>query len=378
MRTATGGLFSGCTPPVEPNLRAKVRPHRIRAQDSKGTVQVVSHRIKRGVSFYSYQEEYYIGKLDLEGCVAEAAKIGANGIEVIPEQSWNSFPNLSDAELETWHKYMAKYGTTPVAYDLFLDRKRYKDRLLTRDEGVESVVRDIKLASKLGCKVIRVIINTPAEVVEGAAPYAEEYGVKLAVEIHSPMTYDHRWVNEHLEVIHRVDNGFVGLLPDMGTFVERMPRVITERALREGATPALVDYICKVYEQQPNDLHTLAPEIAWRGGNPADLRLAGEAAWYNNLDPRVLLDHMPYIFHIQAKFYEMTDDLVEYSIPYDKIIDVLIEGGYDGYLSSEYEGNRHIQDVQEVDSIEQVRRQHEMFKRLLARMHRGFEVVGGS
>jgi hypothetical protein len=179
------------------------------------------------------------------------------------------------------------------------------------------------------------------------------------------MRYDHRWVNEHLEVIHRVDNGFVGLLPDMGTFVERMPRVITDRALRDGATPELVDYICRVYEEQPTDLHTLAAEIAWRGGNVADLRLAGEAAWYNNLDPAVLLDHMPYIFHIQAKFYEMTDDLVEYSIPYDKIIAVLIDGGYDGYLSSEYEGNRHIQDVQEVDSIEQVRRQHEMFKRLL-------------
>ena len=43
----------------------------------------------------------------------------------------------------------------------------------------------------------------------------------------------------------------------------------------------------------------------------------------------------------------------------------LIEGGYDGYLSSEYEGNRHIQDVFEVDSVEQVRRQQEMFKKLL-------------
>ena len=36
-----------------------------------------------------------------------------------------------------------------------------------------------------------------------------------------------------------------------------------------------------------------------------------------------------------------------------------------GYLSSEYEGNRHIQDVYEVDSVEQVRRQQEMFKKLL-------------
>ncbi len=61
----------------------------------------------------------------------------------------------------------------------------------------------------------------------------------------------------------------------------------------------------------------------------------------------------------------MLDDGTEYSIPYDKIIPVLIEGNFDGYLSSEYEGNRHIQDAHPVDSIEQVRRQQAMFARLL-------------
>ncbi len=44
---------------------------------------------------------------------------------------------------------------------------------------------------------------------------------------------------------------------------------------------------------------------------------------------------------------------------------VLVEGGYNGYLSSEYEGQRQIEDAYEVDSVEQVRRQHSMFKRLL-------------
>jgi hypothetical protein len=61
----------------------------------------------------------------------------------------------------------------------------------------------------------------------------------------------------------------------------------------------------------------------------------------------------------------MTDEYTEYSIPYDEIIPVLVLGGYDGYLSSEYEGNRHIQDAYPVDSVEQVRRQHVMFQRLL-------------
>ena len=71
-------------------------------------------------------------------------------------------------------------------------------------------------------------------------------------------------------------------------------------------------------------------------------------------------------FHIHAKFYEIDDSGNEPAIPYDEIIPVLVEGGYNGHLSSEYEGQRHIEDAFPVDAREQVRRQHAMFERLLA------------
>ena len=84
---------------------------------------------------------------------------------------------------------------------------------------------------------------------------------------------------------------------------------------------------------------------------------------YNN--PNSLLQHADRIFHIHAKFYEMLEDYTEYSISYPEIIEILKKCNYTGYLSSEYEGNRHIQDIQEVNSVEQVRRQQVMFERLL-------------
>ena len=64
---------------------------------------------------------------------------------------------------------------------------------------------------------------------------------------------------------------------------------------------------------------------------------------------------------LHAKFYEMTDEGNEYSIPYEEILPILAEGGFSGYLSSEYEGQRHIQDAFDVDSVEQVRRQQDLF-----------------
>ena len=87
--------------------------------------------IKRGVSLYSFQEEYFLRTMSLEDCIAAAARIGANGIEIIPEQSIPGYPHLSDEFIQTWHGWMKTYGTTPVATDLFLDTKRHPDRWLT-------------------------------------------------------------------------------------------------------------------------------------------------------------------------------------------------------------------------------------------------------
>jgi sugar phosphate isomerase/epimerase len=324
-----------------------------------------NHGIKRGVSLYSFQDEAFRGTHTLEDLIAAAASFGANGIEVIPEQTWDNFPHLTDAQVDEWFGLHDKYGTRPTAYDMFIDTKRYPDRMLTLEESVESLRRDIDLADRLDTRVMRVIVNTEPAVVEAAAGYARDNDVKLALEVHAPVRYNSEWTLRHLEVIHRVDNGYVGLLPDMGTFTRRLPRVLVQRALREGATPDLVAYVVEQYERHRWDKKDIPVEVAWKGGNPADLRLAQAATMYDCIDPRDLLPHMDYLFHIQAKFYEMVDDSHEYSIPYDEIIPVLVEGGYRGYLSSEYEGNRHIEDAFPVDSIEQVRRQHAMFADLL-------------
>ena len=51
-----------------------------------------SHMIKRGVSLYSFQEEFFLRKMTLEDCIAACARLGAKGIETIGEQM---MPGLS-------------------------------------------------------------------------------------------------------------------------------------------------------------------------------------------------------------------------------------------------------------------------------------------
>lgn len=320
--------------------------------------------ISRGVSLYSFQEEYFLRTMTVEDCVAAAAGMGARGIEIIPEQSIPGYPRLTDAFVADWHAWMDKYGTTPTATNAFLDTKLHPDRRLTLDEQVASVHRDIDVAVRLGAPIVKATINFPPEVMEAAAPYAEERGVRILLEVHAPFHYRHPWVVEHLEVMHRVGPHVLGLMPDMGVHVRRFPRVASERALRDGANPQLVDYIVRTYDDG-GDAHALMDIVNYRGGGPVEFGLARQASHYIWTDPKDMVEHMPFVGHIQAKFYEMTDAGTEYSIPYDEIVRVLVDGGFNGCLSSEYEGNRHIQDAFEVDSVEQVRRQQDLLARLL-------------
>jgi sugar phosphate isomerase/epimerase len=331
--------------------------------------------VKRGVSLYSYQQAYYLRELTLEQCIAEAAKIGAFGIESLAEQMMPGFPDLPDSFYDQWHGWMEQYGTYPTSHVMMLELKRWPGRLLDDDEQLENMIRDIRHAGRLGCEIVRVQVFTPAELIERSIPYAAEHGVKLAVEIHTPYHFHERSFVEKYEMFERHGPEWVGFMPDMGAYCRRFPRVIAERFIRDGATEKHIRYIVSTYDDAYAtatdlvDLSWLPDEIERRGGSERDVQAARTMTrFFHYTDPNHLRDFMPYIHHVHAKFYEMTDEGIEYSIPYDEIVPILVEGGYRGHLSSEYEGQRSIQDAFPVDEVDQVRRQHELFERILAQV----------
>jgi sugar phosphate isomerase/epimerase len=341
------------------------------------------NNIMRGVTFYSFQEELYTRKMTLEDCVSIAHEFGADGLEVLGDAVIPGYPRLSNTFLKQWYSWMDKYGTTPVCHDMFLDIRINNLRTMSIDEEVDYLVRDIIYARKLKCRLIRCIAITPPQVMEKALPYAEKFGVKLALEVHSPWNFESDPVQRYLEVMNRMNSPYLGLCPDCGIFFKKFPRVVAERALRNGAQEKCVRYICECFDKHLDlgkgiktiedftrpigNQNKILETLKSMGANPADMAFFGISRAYTWNDPKCLLEFMPYIFHIHAKFLEMQEDYTEYSIPFDEIVKVLIEGKYEGYLSSEYEGGMHIQDKFEVDGVEQVRRQQVMLKRLLGK-----------
>jgi sugar phosphate isomerase/epimerase len=329
-----------------------------------------SGKFKRGVTLYSYQEEYYQHEMTLEDCLAELNSIGASGVQLIAEEMVPNYPNPPQAWVDDWHAMLAKYRLEPTNLDTFVDIYVGGHRTMSLEESVDTLVGQIKLANRLGFKVVRPTtgpVEQPAvEMIERALPTAEKLDVRIAPEIHAPIPLEGKYIGSYLELIHRTGTKHMGFTLDFGVFCKRLPRVMLDYWKRHGADPQAIDYVRKAFEDGVPQQDIMA-HVQKMSPTDANMGLAGTAFGYGPISnsPSQLKAMAPYIYNIHGKFYEMTDDLIEYSIPYQEIIPVLRQLGYAHSIDSEYEGQRWTQDAITTDSCEQVRREHVMLRRLL-------------
>ncbi len=337
--------------------------------------------IKRSVSLYSYQDEYYLGKLDLEGCLRETAATGATGVELLAEQMIKQFPLPIETEefRDQWFGWLKKYNLTPSCYDAFLENHIYDNRTLTLKEQIKMMNRDLRMASLLGFPVIRTLVSTPMDVIEGSLPYAEELGVKIGIEVHAPFSLNSGWADGYMEMIKRTGTKFFGFIPDMGIFCRNIPDVVRDKARRHGASEECIKIVDDAYAKRVSDgfvkikydlnlgkanmeyrmangMKEMMDAVAAAGGGPADMEYAGSSFTYSWSEPQDIIDNIDYIFHTHAKFYNVHEDLKETAVAIPEVIEAYKKAGYKGFLSSEYEGGEHLRYDTEVDSIEQVRR----------------------
>jgi sugar phosphate isomerase/epimerase len=339
-------------------------------QAENAGAQTPKAKFKRGVTLYSYQEEYYTHGMSLEDCIAEVASMGAEGIEVIAEEMVPNYPDPPEAWVQHWHGLMAKYHTKSACLDTFVDVYWGGRRDMTVQESVDTLAAQLKLANRMGFKVMRPttgpVRDSAPEMIERALPIAEKYDVRIAPEIHAPIPTKGKFIDSYMEIIAKTKTKHLGFNPDMGIFAKRIPRIVLARHVRDGASEKVIQYLDQAF-QDGVSAETRAAEAAKMSNREEDVRAAMMTGGYGPVTnkPSDLLAIMPYVYNVHGKFYEMTDDLKEYSIPYDEVMPVFIEGGYAGYINSEYEGQRNTQDIKETDSCEEIRRHHVMMKRLM-------------
>ncbi len=346
--------------------------------------------IKRGVSLYSYQQTQFFKKMDWKDMIREVHdNLKTDGIEIIDEATIPRYPFPSDEFVYDFRNYMARYNMKAVTMDVYLDVHQFRDHVMTHREAAERLKNDIRLAAKLGFANVRPLCLVPIDVIEMALPVAEECNVRIGKEIHAPLpifkgnkeqpkvgmaaALDFRMTEQVLELAEKTGSKHLGIVPDFGIFQHSPSAPAIAYAKRHTKNPDYIDFLrenCRNYsmddihkalrDKYPD--HDLTPGTIERmslhemSGNPEDLRKI-----------------VPYIVSMHGKFYQMTEiegkpgQYEDKAIDYETPIKILNECGYDGYIDSEYEGQRDQQDMgyeNLPNEVEEVRRHHEMLTRL--------------
>ncbi len=334
-----GGLPDGVH---ELSIELRLRMSYIPQEHQPSTYRVTKHvtlapeasgaPFRYGVSLYSYMTDFGT-VMDLETAMASIADLGATGIEILGEAHIPNYPNPSDEWVEQWFALLQTYGLEPTNYGSWIDTRLHSSgpngRDMTVDEGAAALQRDLRLAKRLGFRFVRPTIGVVSsdliphpiwtEVVEASLPLAEELDVIICPEIHSPTPIKHEVVDDYIALIRRTGTKHFGLLLDTGIFQDRP--IPLKPGERPGQRPAFLDGI--------------------------------------HVDPNDVFDVIENVVFIQAKFHDIDEDLDDKQIPWEPVLRALKDAGYTGYLSSEYEGER-----EPWRSIEQVRRQHTLIRRI--------------
>lgn len=304
-------------------------------------------KIKTCVSLYSLQDEYLNKRMTLEEIMHYVKDCGAEGVEILPDQMMHNTPEPSQEELDRWNKYVTDTGLVPVCGDVFLNTNLYKNRTLTKKECIDLLVKEIKMANKMGLHLIRLVSMVPWWVQEPLLPYCEKYDVAIAVEVHAGMAFDVQATNDFIREMKRLNSPYVGLVIDTGIFCRRMPRVVRAYETSIGTSSEVFDYMDTLFEQG-TDFHQVLLKTNYE--YPDELKAAMKCKHdkisvplldgYENYPYEILDDLMPYIKHFHFKTFEMTPEGPEYSQDYKGLLQYLHNHDYDGYVSTEYEGNR--------------------------------------
>ncbi|MCU7549752.1 sugar phosphate isomerase/epimerase [Chitinophagaceae bacterium LB-8] len=323
--------------------------------------------IKLCTSLFSFALEWNSGKYSLEQLMSKVRELNLGpGIEIIGFQSLKGFPYLSDNTIVDVRRLIEQFGFEPACLDANVDVAIRRDRLLTIEETVEYIIPQIWAANKLGFPVLRVQMTAKPEVIKKLVPVAEKANVKLGMELHTPYLIDHPAVVALRELYEEMDSPFLGFIPDFGTSMRQIPDALLHSFREVGVTDELIAITKEIWQKDiptPAKFGELQERASALGATPPQIgRLNMAFSMNGRQDVNAWKEIIPQTVHLHGKFYGFDEHGDEPSIDYAAILKVFYEGGYRGYVSSEYEGTAF---TDEFTGFEMVQKHHALCKKIL-------------
>ncbi|HWU02467.1 MAG TPA: sugar phosphate isomerase/epimerase [Novosphingobium sp.] len=323
--------------------------------------------IETGATLYAFTNEYVSRRYSFEDLLREVAARGLGpGIEVIGFQSIRGFPEVDDAFADRFAQLVAELGLKPTSLGINSDRFLRPGQPIADAHLLEYHKRQMRSAAKLGFPIVRYQYSTPPAMVADLAPYAEELGLRMGLEVHAPAHPTHPMVMAYREVYEKVNSPALGWIPDFGGTASHIPPSLIDAARQRGANEALISLLRDIWPG-PGASHEKAARLrehALRDGHAPEHIQAVSLAFFilSNGDPKSWAELADRTIHIHGKFYGVTDDLVEEAVDYDTILPIFRDAGTSATIVAEWEGHAY----STTDAFDQVDRFQRMCRRILA------------
>lgn len=308
---------------------------------------------KLGVTLYSFNADYFTYRYSFDDCMAAVASLGSGqGVEVVGPQMIRDFPDVSPEFEARFRQLLEKYDLRPSAYGGYLDGSRLKNRFSSRERLIEYAVRQIRAAARLGFPVIRMPVGQ--FVVDELVPYAERYQVKMGMEIHSPMTVES--LAPIVDRVAQINSPYLGFTPDCGSMSHSPAAVYVRRFREQGVPERVISHVVSRWHERAATGDIEAEVAAMGGGNLGRLMAVESGIYFGHGEPEALKEILPHIVHVHGKFYDISEDGSDSAVRFPEIVRILVAGGYDGFISCEYEGHHWDRNADALHEIGTVQR----------------------
>lgn len=312
--------------------------------------------MKLGTTLYSLTPEFHARCYDVFELIDEVGRRGFGpGLEIVGFQSIKGFPHVSSEFEARFKDAIERNDLRPSSLCVNVDLGRRIGRFMDEDEIVEYMEPQLQAAATLGFPTVRIQFGATPAVIRRLLPTAERLGVRMGMEIHSPHTVNHPVMLALRELYDELDSPYVGFIPDFGASVLRHPPMLFEAFERAGISPEATEIMVELWRTDGDPFARrleLADRLAAMGVPGPHATLLGKGFnLFGRQDPAGWAEIGKWIVHVHGKFFEI-DDGEEPAVPYPELVRVLSDVGYDGFISSEWEGWHWIDGRSGFDAIE--------------------------
>ena len=324
----------------------------------------MKNNIDLGVSLYGFTQRYIEEDgYNFREMFEDLNKLGIRKFELVGAQMFQNYPNPTDEEINEVMELAEQYDVEPFSYGGYVDFGKLPDHRMNDDEIMDQVTYDLMTAHKLGCKYIRGF-GIPNHLYERVAQMAEFYQVVVAYDIHAPQRPSDPDIQELITIFKKLQSPWVGFVPDFGCYIEKPNELHIQRYMGLGAKRENLQYII---DNRWNGFteEQMTQKIEEMGGGLAEQMAVSE--WFGFLsfapaDIEGFKTVLPYSKYFHGKFYHIGEDCVETTIPYEELLGLVVESGFNGTIMIEYEGHSFYLN----DAVEQIGRHITMEQRILA------------